>query len=58
MARQRPTRTLSDAYMKTRPVSTDAKPSRVSLIVDGIKYRAGQDPVRVCPAGMTPQRNS
>ena len=52
MARQRPTRTLSDAYRKTKPTGT--KPSTASLIIDGIKYKAGQAPARVCPAGMSP----
>ncbi len=56
MAMRRKTRTLMDSYKKAKAVGT--KPPNVSLIIGGVKHKAGQDPVRVCPAGMTPQRNS
>jgi hypothetical protein len=49
MSRKTVKRSMSDAYTKTR--AKGAKPSKVSLIVDGVKYKAGQSPVRVCPAG-------
>ena len=44
---------LTDAH--TRALAPEAKPSRVSFIKDGIKYKSGQAPVRVCPcAGRVP----
>ena len=43
---------LTDAL--TRALAPEAKPSRVSFIKDGIKYKSGQAPVRVCPAGGVP----
>jgi hypothetical protein len=49
MAKRTATRTLSDAYTKAR--SLGAKPARVSLIRNGIKYKSGQEPTRVCPSG-------
>lgn len=49
MAKRTPTRNLSDAFMKSR--AKGSKAARVSLIVGGVKYKPGQDPVRVCPAG-------
>lgn len=49
MAKRIATRTLSDAYTKAR--SKGAKPARVSFIRNGVKYKSGQDPVRVCPHG-------
>jgi hypothetical protein len=48
MAKRSATRILSDAFMKAR--MPGAKAARVSLIRNGIKYRAGKPPVRVCPA--------
>ncbi len=50
MAMRRKTRTLMDSYKKTKPVGT--KPPNVSLIIGGVKHKAGQDPVRVCPASV------
>lgn len=55
MAKRTPTRNLSDAFMKSR--AKGAKPARVSLIVGGVKYKPGQDPVRVCPAGRVTPRS-
>lgn len=48
MAKRSSARTLSDAYLKSR--MPGAKPARVSIIRNGVKYKAGQAPVRVCPA--------
>ncbi len=50
MAMRRKTRTLMDSYKKAKAVGT--KPPNVSLIIGGVKHKAGQDPVRVCPAGV------
>ena len=49
MAKRPAARVLSDAVMRTR--AKGAKPARVSLILNGVKYKAGQNPARVCPAG-------
>jgi hypothetical protein len=49
MAKRPATRILSDAVMRAR--SKGAKPARVTLILNGVKYKSGQNPVRVCPAG-------
>jgi 20S proteasome alpha/beta subunit len=54
MARRTATRNLSDAFQKAR--SKGAKPARVSLILGGIKYKPGQAPARVCPAGRVASR--
>jgi hypothetical protein len=54
MAKRIATRKLSDAYTKAR--MPGAKPARVSFILAGIKYKPGQAPVRVCPAGVTLRR--
>jgi hypothetical protein len=48
MAKRIATRVLSDAHSKAR--SSGANPSRASFIHDGIKYKAGCEPVQVCPA--------
>jgi hypothetical protein len=57
MARRTPPpRSLSDAFTKAR--SPGAKPPSVSLIVRGVKYRAGQAPVQVCPAGASVRRTA
>lgn len=40
---------MSDAFMRAK--SKGAKPARVSLIMGGVKYKPGQAPARVCPAG-------
>jgi hypothetical protein len=49
-------RTLSDALLRAR--AKGAKPPRVSLIQNGIKYKSGQAPVRVAPPGRTLARPS
>lgn len=49
MAKLTPTRNLSDAFQRAR--AKGAAPSRVSLIMGGVKYKHGQAPARVCPAG-------
>jgi hypothetical protein len=49
MTKRNIARRMSDAYTKAR--SPAAKPSRVSLIKGGVKYKSGCAPVRVCPAG-------
>lgn len=53
MARRTASRTLSDAYTKAR--SPGSKPSRVAFIRNGVKYKSGHPPVRVCPHGSTGQ---
>lgn len=53
MAKRVATRTLSDAYSKSRKKS--AKPARVSFIRGGVKYRPGHDPVQVCPHKTMPR---
>lgn len=54
MAKRTVTRALSDAYTKAR--SKGAKPARVSFIRNGVKYKSGQAPVRVCPQGRVIRR--
>ena len=49
MSRRSGVNTLSDALLKAR--SAGAKPPRVSLILNGVKYKPGQAPARVCPPG-------
>ena len=48
---KRSTRTLSDAFLRAKPKGKGAKPARISLILGGMKYKPGQAPARVCPAG-------
>lgn len=42
---------LSDAVVNARAVKAGPKPSRVTIISGGMKYKYGQDPVPVCPVG-------
>ena len=42
----RKARSLADSLLRAR--APGAKPARVSLIVDGVKRKAGCAPVRVC----------
>jgi hypothetical protein len=56
MAKRLGVRTLSDAARRASAPS--AKPARVSYILNGIKYKPGQAPVRVCPQGKRLVRRS
>ena len=51
MQRKPQRKTMSDNFAATRKVS---QPARTSLIKNGVKYKAGQDPVRVCPERPVP----
>lgn len=42
-------RRMMDSYQKS--IAKGAKPSSVSIISGGIKYKAGNLPARVCPVG-------
>lgn len=45
---RRTARSLSDSLLRVR--ATAPKQPRVSIIRNGVKYKPGQPPVRVCPA--------
>jgi len=42
--------TLLRAHAAGKPRAVAGKPARAAFILGGVKYVAGQQPVRVCPA--------